>query len=409
MCVKQTPYDLQLLFDDREYPEKRVPRKMNRSSAMDRQLRVSLFWPTLAGGGVERVGLRIARELVARGYQVEIVLARAVGELSNRVPQSVRLIELQVGLGLGRFALSVGPLKRYFQERPPDVFWSHMTEANIVSLIAAQYAGFKGWHIVSEHSTMSARIRRKLRKQILPIAARLLYPQAHRIHAVSTGVADDLARSTGLDRNRIVVVPNPVVYPSIYHEAQEITDHPWFEPGQPPVVLGVGRLVAAKDFATLIHAFDRVRKVLPARLLILGEGPERVSLEALVHRMGLGDHVSMPGFVPNPYKYIKRAAVFVLSSQWEGLPSVLIEAMAIGTPVVSTDCPSGPREILENGKWGTLVPVRDPQSLAEGIIQTIKYPDVGRLEGAMERAREFSVERVMQEYIGKLFPTRNFR
>ena len=159
----------------------------------------------------------------------------------------------------------------------------------------------------------------------------------------------------------------------------------------------------------MIHAFDRVRKVLPARLLILGEGPERVSLETLVHRMGLGDHVSMPGFVPNPSKYIKRAAVFVLSSQWEGLPSVLIEAMAIGTPVVSTDCPSGPREILENGKWGTLVPVRDPQSLAEGIIQTIKFPDVGRLEGAMQRAREFSVERVMQEYIGKLFPTRNFR
>lgn len=367
--------------------------------------KLCLFWPTLAGGGVERIGLRIAQAMSRIGYRVEVVVSSAVGELSSRVPSDLSLVDLGVKLGRGRLTLAIGPLARYLRERKPDVLWSHMTEANVVSIIASRISGFRGWHILSEHSTLGIRIQRQFRKLPLPLAARVLYPLAQRVHAVSTGVADDFARVTGLKRSWIQVIPNPVVDPSIYIEAEERLDHPWFEPGQPPVILGVGRLVPAKDFKTLILAFAQVRKELPARLVILGEGPERNTLSSLIRNMGLEGDVSLPGFVKNPYKYMKRAAVFVLSSQWEGLPTVLIEAMALGTPVVSTDCPSGPDEILEHGKWGVLVPRQDPDALAAGILKTIKFPNLARLEGAIERARDFSVGRVVERYVKELLPS----
>ena len=183
-------------------------------------------------------------------------------------------------------------------------------------------------------------------------------------------------------------------------------DHPWFAPGAPPVILGAGRLTEQKDFPTLIRAFALVRKKHPARLMILGEGEERSKLETLVQELGLEKEVSLPGFVDNPYKYMKRAAVFVLSSRWEGFPNVLVEAMALGTPVVSTDCPNGPAEILENGKWGELVPVGETQSLASAVLRTLDRVDVVRVKGAAERADQFRVESIIREYFCALFPER---
>ena len=165
------------------------------------------------------------------------------------------------------------------------------------------------------------------------------------------------------------------------------------------MILGVGRLTQAKDFPTLIRAFALVRKKRAARLMILGEGEERPKLEALVRELGLEREVTLPGFVDNPYKYMKRAAVFVLSSKWEGFGNVLVEAMALGTPVVSTDCPSGPAEILENGRWGRLVPVGDVYALAEAIIETLDeehHPDVAN------RAKDFAVELAVEKYINVL-------
>jgi len=214
--------------------------------------------------------------------------------------------------------------------------------------------------------------------------------------AVSRGVADDLARLTGLPREKIQVIYNPVVTPELFVKAEEPLGHPWFAAGEPPVILGVGRLHEAKDFQTLIRAFALVRKKRVARLVILGEGEERPKLEALVRELGLEEEVALPGFVDNPFKYMKRAGVFVLSSQWEGFGNVLVEAMACGTPVVSTACPSGPEEILENGRWGRLVSVGDVDALAEAIILTLddkNHPDVAR------RALDFGVQRAIDEYI----------
>jgi glycosyltransferase involved in cell wall biosynthesis len=194
---------------------------------------------------------------------------------------------------------------------------------------------------------------------------------------------------------KIKVIYNPVITPELFAKAEEPLDHPWFRPGEPPVVLGVGRLTQAKDFPTLIRAFALVRKERPARLMILGEGEERPKLEALVRELGLEEDVALPGFVGNPYKYIARAGVFVLSSAWEGLPTTLVEALALGTPVVSTNCKSGPEEILEEGRWGRLVPVGNIEELAKAIGESLSMPRLLN-GGALDR---FRVDIVVDRYL----------
>jgi glycosyltransferase involved in cell wall biosynthesis len=212
---------------------------------------------------------------------------------------------------------------------------------------------------------------------------------------VSQGAAEDLVR-LGLSSERIKVIYNPVVTPELFEKANQSVDHPWFEPSSPPVILGVGRLEKQKDFPTLIRSFAQVQQQRPARLMILGEGKERPYLEALVQELGLGENVALPGFVSNPYAYMARAAIFVLSSLFEGLPTVLIEAMAGGTKVVSTNCESGPAEILSNGQYGKLVAVGDIKGLAEAIISTLESPPDS--EALRRRASEFSLEKALTQY-----------
>jgi glycosyltransferase involved in cell wall biosynthesis len=197
------------------------------------------------------------------------------------------------------------------------------------------------------------------------------YRWASDVVVVSRGAADDFLRVTGLPPERVKVIYNPIVTPELRRKAKEALVHPWFAAGQPPVVLGVGRLSAQKDFGTLIHAFARVRETCTARLMILGEGEDRPMLETLIASLGLQGDVEMPGFVANPYTYMTHARLFVLSSRWEGLPTVLVEALFCGLPVVATDCPSGPREILQGGQYGRLVPVGDVTALAQTIQDSL--------------------------------------
>jgi glycosyltransferase involved in cell wall biosynthesis len=233
--------------------------------------------------------------------------------------------------------------------------------------------------------------RRRLRR------ARQFFPRADAIVAISRGVAEDVARELRLPRERVHVIYNPVTTPRLLARAQQPLDHPWFAPGSPPVVLGVGRLVAQKDFATLLRAFARVREQRDARLLLLGEGRERDALEALVRELSIEPHVRLPGAVDNPYPYMTRAALLAVSSAWEGFGNVLVEALACGCPVASTDCPSGPSEILEGGLYGPLSPVGDAEGLARSIVALLDGPP--ERDGLRKRAELFSEERSAERYL----------
>ena len=366
---------------------------------------VAMFLPTLGCGGVERNVLRTVRGLVSRGVSVELVLARAAGELLPEIPPGVDVINLGVPLGHGGLLLAVWPLATYLRRRRPIALWAHMTEANIVAVMARRLARVETWLILSEHASLGARVGRDLRRRALPMLARALYPHADRIHAVSHGVAQDLGRVACLCQDRIQVIYNPIVAETLFRQAEEPLEHPWFAPGAPPVVLGVGRLVPEKAFSVLLDAFRIVREMdVDARLVILGEGPERKQLESKAEALGLANHVLFPGFVANPFQWMRRAGVLVLSSMYEGFGNVVVEAMALGTPVVSTDCPGGPREILEGGRWGELVPVGDSRVMAEAIVRTLTHRAASRLEGARRRAMEFSVENIVDQYLQSLLP-----
>ncbi|HEY8363833.1 MAG TPA: glycosyltransferase, partial [Tissierellaceae bacterium] len=257
--------------------------------------------------------------------------------------------------------------------------------------------------VVREANTISVSSKNSLnfKARILPILMKFLYPLADAVIAVSEGVAKDLTQIIGLPAEKVKVIYNPVITPEIFKKAEEPIKHPWFAPGELPVILGVGRLTKQKDFITLIRAFDIVRKEYPSRLVILGEGEERPELEALVQELDLEQYVNMPGFVENPFSYMKKAAVFVLSSRWEGLPNVLIQALALGIPVVSTACPSGPTEILEKGKLGRLVPVGNEVIMAKAILEELKKQNKSGLNECVQNNifKRFHINKITESYL----------
>lgn len=359
--------------------------------------RLAIFVPSMRDGGAERVTLTLAQGVAKRGYTVDLVLAQAEGPYLAEVPESVRVVDLKAS----RVLLSLPALVRYLQRERPEAMLSVMSHASIIALWARRLAGVPRRVVVSQHITLSRVVQHapSQRGRLMPRLIRRFYPWADGIIAVSKGVADDLAQVTGLPRERVQVIYNPVVTSELQERARVPVEHPWFKPGEPPVLLGVGRLTAQKDFPTLIRTFARVRQARPMRLLILGEGAERPALEALVRQLGLEQDVSLPGFVENPYAFMAQASLFVLSSRWEGLPTVLIEALSCGTPIISTDCPSGPREILVDGQYGQLVPVGDVIALARAIETTLvgKRPDP-----PLESWLPFELDTVVNQYISIL-------
>jgi glycosyltransferase involved in cell wall biosynthesis len=332
---------------------------------------IALFLPSVRGGGAQRIVVNLAQGMSERGLRVDVVLTTAVGVFLDQLPASVRVVDLRSRRVLG----SLGPLTTYLRQVRPRVLVSSMSHANVVALCAARLARRGTPVVVTEHNTMSvAAGEGYLARRLWPPLLRVFYPLAKSVVVVSRAAADDFAHTTGLPRERIEVVYNPVITPEIMALAREAPDHPWFAAGEPPVILAVGRLTEQKDFPTLLRAFARVRSRRPARLIILGEGEDRSALEALVRELSLGEDVALPGFRGNAMAYMAHSALFVLSSAWEGLPTVLIEALAAGTRVVSTDCPSGPREILQDGRLGDLVPVGDAVALAGAIVDALTRP-----------------------------------
>ena len=358
-------------------------------------MKVAIVLPSLEVGGVERVMLLLAEGLSNNSVSVDLVVTNATGSLKNSIPNRVRLIDLKALRALW----SLPRLIRYLRKYCPDAIISAKDYQNVVVLWAVKLSGVTTKAIVTTHIDVAVdwKQNKSLKTKLIPYLVQWCYPWADYVVAVSQGVRDSLITMTGLPKAKVKVIYNPVVTPELLLKADEPLDHPWFLSNEVPVILSVGRLTQQKDYSTLIRAFALVRREQPARLVILGDGEERPNLEALVCELGLGEDVALPGFVDNPYKYMRRAAVFVLSSKWEGLPTVLIEALACGCPVVSTDCPSGPAEILEWGKWGPLVPVGDADALAKAIVQTLERPPDREL--LRKRGLEFGAERAVQQYL----------
>lgn len=358
---------------------------------------LAIFLPSLRGGGAERVMLLLAQGFAEQGISVDMVLAKAEGPYLKQVPDTVRVVDLNAS----RVLTSLPGLVRYLRRERPSAVLSALDHANIIAIIARRIARISARVVVSVHSTISISSKESGTTwgRLMPLFMRWHYPSADTIVAISRSVADDLAPLIRIPKEEIHVIYNPVVSPELFVRVGQPVTHPWFLSKAFPIVIAVGRLTKAKDFPTLLRAFALVKSHCDAKLVILGEGEERGRLEEMIKSLNLQDDVDMPGFVDNPYAYMKRANLFVLSSQWEGLGMVLIEAMACGTPVVATDCLSGPREILEDGKWGKLVPVGDSKALAEAILDTLRNPSD---TDPSVRARDFSVERAVREYANVL-------
>lgn len=387
------------------------------------QKRIAFFMSSLAGGGAERVVLGLAAEYVKRGHQVNVVVVTRRGELVAEVPQSVPVIELGApGLVASLGALlqlpfstfarilptmitqkrkkirSLPRLVNYLRQQQPDVLLATTDVANLISLWAGRLARVDTRLFVKSDISVPAwvantsdALHRKLPRLIAD-----WYPRARGIVCVSAGLAGELAAMTAIERTRIHVIYNPVDCRRIAELAQQPLDHPWFQPDQPPVVLAAGRLNRQKDYATLLQAFARLRRRQTCRLVIIGEGSERMRLASMVSELGISEDVQLPGFQTNPFAYMARAGVFVLSSAWEGLSNVLIEALACGCPVVSTDCPHGPAEVLDGGKYGTLVPVADPGAMAHALEVALDRK-TGAAE-AQQRAGHFDITAVADRY-----------
>ena len=389
---------------------------------------VVFYLPNLAGGGAERSILRLSQALAERGHRVELIVNQAAGPYRSRVAASVRLVVLERASKLsGRLALLrlasgardaraallrlagmrrpiiklayIAPLTAVLAESRPDVLISALTRANLAALLAHRLAGVKSRILVTERNHLSAELaERRTQGDNTAGWASLIglvnacYPWADAIAGVSRGVADDLAASTRLSRDTIQTLYNPVVGPDLAAAGRAPLPEgiwPVSATDTTPVILAVGRLEPQKDFSTLIHAVARLWRARPVHLVIAGEGVMRAALTLEIKRLGLGNAVHLVGWVDAPAVLMHRASLFVLSSLYEGLPGVLIEAMGCGCPVVATDCPSGPREILLDGRYGPLVPVGDVQALADAMQASLDQP-VAR-EQLLARASDFSI------------------
>ncbi len=361
---------------------------------------VALFLPSLDGGGEERMMLHLAGNLIRRGAAVDLILARAEGPLLAALPAGVRLADLRADSHAASLAGLLHHLRR--RRERPDALLATL-QAAVPALLAKRFFLRDLRTIVRYASTFSrAFADHGHRKRAMLTLLKRLLPHADAVVAVSSGAADDLMRAAPAAAHLVRTAPNPVVTPDVPARADAPVEHRWFHGRRAPVLVAAGRLVRSKDYPTLLRAFAEVAAARDVRLVALGEGPEREPLAALARRLDVAGRVDFPGWVANPLAYLARADAFVLSSAYEGCPTVLIEAMACGTPVVSTDCPHGPREILAGGRYGRLAPPGDWRALAAAIRGTLDAPaDPGT---AIARAHAWTVEASVDRHVEILNP-----
>ena len=402
----------------------------------DGRLHIGFVLPSLSGGGAERHTLHLAQWLIERGHRADLVIPRLAGDYRAAIPRGVRLYrgrlphtdrrflrEVQrsgvavtalgvnpftvawVGLVLGRkhpgvrvrrkrsLYASVHILNRYLRNARPQVLVSALPSADAAAVCAAELTDRAVPVVVTVHTNVAAAYAPEWLA-----ASRTLYPLADAVVAVSRGVAESVRRSLGVDADRVRTIYIPIPAGSIRRLAQAEVTHPWFADGEPPVILSVGREVRQKDHPTLVEAFGLARREVDSRLVILGKlsAPYRARLRSLARGHGVEGDLGFVDFDENPYRYMRRAGLLALSSRWEGLPAVVLEALACGTPVVSTDAPYGPREIL--GGWGDLPPVGDAPALARALVATLRGERPTE-EALRARAADFSIEKAADAYL----------
>ena len=343
--------------------------------------------------------VNLANRFVELGIETHMVLGRREGPYLAMLDPRIKVFDL----GVTRMMKSLLPLHAYIKAQRPAVLMPALAHTHVIALVGKMIFRWPLRLVLSVQNTPSASagISSQWLERYWPIFVRLLYARADTIIAISQGVAADLRRLTS-GKTSPHVINNPVVTPTFFKQLEETVDHPWLTQKEVPVLLAVGRLTNQKDYPTMLAAFASLRQKRPARLVILGDGELRPDMETLAHALGIAEHVAFIGFVPNPYAWMKAADLFVLSSRWEGLANVIAEALACGTPVVSTDCPSGPSEILEGGTYGTLVPMADPEALADGMTHSLdKSWDQATLK---KRGADFGVEAIADAYLDILLP-----
>ncbi len=344
--------------------------------------RLAIVGPLKSWGGIEGKLVTLMGEFLRLGVVPEFVRIRG-GEIPYpaRLPSAVRIRELETRSKRD----GVPALARYLRESRPAAVLTAKDHAAQTALLARMWSGVRVPVFVKVTNTLSIVARRRLQRAMI----RRLYPKAERMIGNSSGVCADLRSEFGVPAERIALIHNPTVTEDFPARAAADVDHPWLQSERDiPVILGVGRFTEQKDFATLLEAFARLRQQRPCRLLLLGDGPERLELTARARSLAVAEDVDMPGFVLDALPYMARASVFALSSRYEGLSNVLIESMAVGTPAISTDCPSGSAEILGGGAYGPLVAVGDDEGLASGLAHLLDRPtSAAQLTEAVERFR----------------------
>jgi exopolysaccharide biosynthesis WecB/TagA/CpsF family protein len=354
---------------------------------------VAFFMHDFAGGGVERMRLALAAALAADGCRVTIIVVNAAGPLAARVPSSVQIVDL----GCRQVSRAALKLRRYVRSQRPDILISSLDHNNIAALVACIGAGRAVRLVICQHNALSAELSLGWRYRVVPWLYWLLQRRADAIVAVSKGVADDLAATAHLSRNTISIIENPVIDPCRLPAITAKPPHPWFTDDGVPVFVFVGRLVPQKDPATLLAAFAARLQRGPARLIVLGEGPLQVTMVEAAERAGMGSSILFAGFIAEPLPWIAYADALILTSKYEGFGNVIVEALACGTPVIATDCPHGPAEILAHGEFGILVPVGDAAAVGRAMGDDLR----ARFPAPVLRARgqDFSVGRAVRLHV----------
>jgi glycosyltransferase involved in cell wall biosynthesis len=366
----------------------------------EKRYKISFLLPSLGGGGAEKVVVNLVNELCKdEKIAVDLVLGNAVGDYIELVNNKVNIIDLEAP----RMYKSILKLKNYLKKNSPDILISGIDYVNVIALLARKLSGVKTKIFVTEHNTLSQIMKnnKSIKTSILVNAMKIFYKEADKIIAVSHGVATDLSDILGLKKDAIQVIYNPVINENIIKKSYEEVSHNWLNntDSQSQVLLAIGRLTQQKDFLTLIEAFNLLKDDNNAKLIILGEGEMRNTLQSKIDSLNLTDRIVLQGFSDNPYAFMRKIDLFVLSSKWEGLPTVLIEALACGAQVVSTDCKSGPREILNNGQFGSLVPVGDIEGLATEIQKKLQRVDSPSENSELKDwLQQFESTEVMRKY-----------